>query len=164
MPQRIYNGALNCCGDKLQSANVVQRSTHARSPDKIRAPIKHKIKYVNEARPGGGGVTENTLARETHLSAPYEKVESQSAPPLSVLISQALRTLRNPQHAAALRLQHTSIPFSWFLLSPSVANSSPPRCVEQHDADGVVFGPSEERVHLCTTGMRGIQQTTSDLF
>lgn len=144
LPQRIYNGALNCCGDKLQSANMVQRSTLARSPDKIRAPIKNKTKSENETRPGGG-VTENTLARETHLSAPYEKVESQSAPPLSVLISQALRTLRNPQHAAALRLQHTSIPFSWFLLSPSAASSSPPRCVEQHDADGVVFGPSEER-------------------
>jgi hypothetical protein len=49
-PERIYNGALNCCGDKLQSANTVQRSTRARSPDKIRA--NNKRKCANEARPG----------------------------------------------------------------------------------------------------------------
>lgn len=75
---------------------------------------------------------------ESHLSAPYEKVESQRLRPPPPLYPCwfprhcELRTLRNPQHAAASHLQHTSIPFSRF--SPSVASSSPPGCGEQHDA------------------------------
>lgn len=77
-------------------------------------------------------------ASETHLSAPYEKVESQRSRPPPPLYPCwfprhcELRTLRNPQHAAASHLQHTSIPFS--RSSPSVASSSPPGCGEQHDA------------------------------